>query len=81
MTAVGEPTMGALSGKTAIVVGASRGLGRAIATAFAEAGANAIAVSRSKAAFPEPTNGHKQHPAGVRRCRRRHGASQAFRPP
>ena len=57
MTAVGEPTMGALSGKTAIVVGASRGLGRAIATAFAEAGANAIAVSRSKAAFPEPTNG------------------------
>ena len=49
--------MSELSGKTTIVVGASRGLGRAIATAFAEAGAAVIAVSRTAAAFPEPANG------------------------
>jgi 3-oxoacyl-[acyl-carrier protein] reductase len=42
-----------LSGKTTIVVGASRGLGRGIATAFAEAGARVVAVSRT--APPEPT--------------------------
>jgi 5,10-methylene-tetrahydrofolate dehydrogenase/methenyl tetrahydrofolate cyclohydrolase len=34
-----EDTMNDLSGTTTIVVGASRGLGRGIATAFAEAGA------------------------------------------
>jgi 3-oxoacyl-[acyl-carrier protein] reductase len=44
-----------LSGKTTIVVGASRGLGRGIATAFAEAGAPVIAVSRTAATFPEPS--------------------------
>jgi 3-oxoacyl-[acyl-carrier protein] reductase len=48
--------MSDLSGKTTIVVGASRGLGRGIATAFAEAGAPVIAVSRTAAAFPEPAN-------------------------
>jgi 3-oxoacyl-[acyl-carrier protein] reductase len=45
-----------LSGTT-IVVGASRGLGHGIATAFAEAGAPVVAVSRTAAAFPEPANG------------------------
>jgi NAD(P)-dependent dehydrogenase (short-subunit alcohol dehydrogenase family) len=49
--------MSELSGKTTIVVGASRGLGHGIATAFAEAGAPVVAVSRTAAAFPEPTNG------------------------
>jgi NAD(P)-dependent dehydrogenase (short-subunit alcohol dehydrogenase family) len=44
-----------LSGKTTIVVGASRGLGRGIATAFAAAGAPVVAVSRTAAAFAEPT--------------------------
>jgi 3-oxoacyl-[acyl-carrier protein] reductase len=44
-----------LSGKTTIVVGASRGLGHGIATALAEAGASVVAVSRTAAAFPEPT--------------------------
>ena len=45
--------MSVLSGKTTIVVGASRGLGRGVATAFAEAGAPVVAVSRSAAEFPE----------------------------
>ena len=35
-----------------MVVGASRGLGRGIAVAFAEAGAPVVAVSRSAAVFP-----------------------------
>ncbi len=46
-----------LSGTTTIVVGASRGLGRGIATALAGAGASVVAVSRTAAAFPEPANG------------------------
>ena len=35
-----------LSGRTTVVVGASRGLGRGIARAFAEAGAPAVAMFR-----------------------------------
>jgi NAD(P)-dependent dehydrogenase (short-subunit alcohol dehydrogenase family) len=46
-----------LSGRTTVVVGASRGLGRGIATAFAEAGAPVVAVSCTAAALPEPANG------------------------
>jgi 3-oxoacyl-[acyl-carrier protein] reductase len=49
--------MSDLSGRTTIVVGASRGLGRGIATAFAEAGAPVVAVSRSTAELPELANG------------------------
>jgi 3-oxoacyl-[acyl-carrier protein] reductase len=49
--------MSDLSGKTAIVVGASRGLGHSIATALAKADVNVIAVSRTKGAFPVPENG------------------------
>ena len=49
--------MSDLSGRTTIVVGASRGLGHGIATAFAEAGAPVVAVSRTAAEFPEPVNG------------------------
>ncbi|WLQ45109.1 SDR family NAD(P)-dependent oxidoreductase [Streptomyces laculatispora] len=49
--------MSDLSGKTTIVVGASRGLGHGIATAFAEAGAPVVAVSRTAATFAEPANG------------------------
>jgi NAD(P)-dependent dehydrogenase (short-subunit alcohol dehydrogenase family) len=45
--------MSDISDKTTIVVGASRGLGRGIAAAFAEAGARVVAVSRTAAAFPE----------------------------
>ena len=40
-----------LSDTTTVVVGASRGLGRGIATAFAESGAPVVAVARSAAAL------------------------------
>ena len=46
-----------LSERTTIVVGTSRGLGRGIAMAFAEAGAPVVAVSRTAAAFPELASG------------------------
>jgi 3-oxoacyl-[acyl-carrier protein] reductase len=46
-----------LSGRTTIVVGASRGLGRGVAIAFAEAGVPVVALSRTAAEFPEPVNG------------------------
>jgi NAD(P)-dependent dehydrogenase (short-subunit alcohol dehydrogenase family) len=46
-----------LSGRTTVVVGASRGLGHGIATAFSEAGAPVVAVSRTTVTFPEPANG------------------------
>jgi NAD(P)-dependent dehydrogenase (short-subunit alcohol dehydrogenase family) len=45
--------MSDLSGRTTIVVGASRGLGRGIAAAFAEAGAPVIAVARTGPALAE----------------------------
>jgi NAD(P)-dependent dehydrogenase (short-subunit alcohol dehydrogenase family) len=43
--------MSELSGKTAIVVGASRGLGHGISLALADAAASVVAVSRTAAAF------------------------------
>ena len=49
--------MSNLSGKTTIVVGASRGLGHGIAIAFADAGARVVAVSRTAARFPERADG------------------------
>jgi 3-oxoacyl-[acyl-carrier protein] reductase len=52
-----EDASSELSGKTTMVVGASRGLGRGVATAFAEAGAPVVAVSRSAAEFPDPASG------------------------
>ncbi|HYX87551.1 MAG TPA: SDR family oxidoreductase [Gaiellales bacterium] len=48
--------MSDLSGRTTIVVGASRGLGHGIAAALAEAGTPVIAVART-AAYPEPGDG------------------------
>jgi 3-oxoacyl-[acyl-carrier protein] reductase len=49
--------MNTLSDKTILVVGASRGLGRAAATAFAAAGADVVAVSRTPTDFSETPNG------------------------
>ncbi|HEX6492502.1 MAG TPA: SDR family oxidoreductase [Candidatus Dormibacteraeota bacterium] len=49
--------MSDLSGRTTIVVGASRGLGRGIATALAAAGAPVVAVARTAGAFTEQTGG------------------------
>jgi NAD(P)-dependent dehydrogenase (short-subunit alcohol dehydrogenase family) len=45
--------MSDLSGRTTLVVGASRGLGRGIAGAFAEAGAAVVAVARTGPALAE----------------------------
>lgn len=49
--------MSELSGTTTIVVGASRGLGRGIATSLAEAGAPVVAVARCAAALAELAKG------------------------
>src|SRR6266699_3615921 len=57
MNKIRRTIMSDLSGRTTVVVGASRGLGRGIATAFAEAGAPVVAVSRTAPALPEPANG------------------------
>ena len=49
--------MSDLSGRTTVVVGASRGLGRGIATALAAASGPVVAVARTAVEFPEPANG------------------------
>lgn len=54
--------MNSISGKTALVVGASRGLGRGVASAAAAAGATVIALSRSAAIFSEPAGGGRIEP-------------------
>jgi NAD(P)-dependent dehydrogenase (short-subunit alcohol dehydrogenase family) len=45
--------MNDIAGKTTVVVGASRGLGRGIATAFSAAGARVVAVARSETSLME----------------------------
>ena len=51
-----------LSDRTTMVEGASRGLGRGIATAFAHAGAPVIAVARTAAPVVDPAGGRRiQH--------------------
>ena len=51
------PDVKDLSNMTTIVVGASRGLGRGIATAFAQDGASVIAVARTAPALAELARG------------------------
>ncbi len=51
--------MTSLTGKTALVTGASKGIGKAIALAFGEAGANVIATARTKSEIDEVTSAIK----------------------
>jgi NAD(P)-dependent dehydrogenase (short-subunit alcohol dehydrogenase family) len=52
-----EDIMKHLSGKTTLVVGASRGLGHGVATALADAGSSVITLARTAITFPDPASG------------------------
>ncbi|NQW19784.1 MAG: SDR family oxidoreductase [Chloroflexi bacterium] len=48
--------MTSLSGKTALVTGASKGIGKAIALAYGKAGANVVATARTESEIEDVTN-------------------------
>ena len=66
--------------KTMIVVGASRGLGRGIATAFAQAGAPVVAVARTAAPLDRAGQRPRRHPSRRRGRHRRRRGGQPARP-
>lgn len=55
-----------LSGKTALITGASRGIGSAIARAFAEAGADLVLVARSAEEMEQAASVYRQGGSRVR---------------
>jgi 3-oxoacyl-[acyl-carrier protein] reductase len=61
--------MNSLKGKTAIITGSSRGIGRAIASALAKEGMNLVLAARGKEALLETANElaaeHKVRVVGV----------------
>ena len=53
--------MGELEEKVAIVTGASRGIGKAMALGLAGAGASVVVAARSETARPGPAWDHSRH--------------------
>jgi NAD(P)-dependent dehydrogenase (short-subunit alcohol dehydrogenase family) len=56
---------GQLEGRTALITGASQGMGKAIATRFAGEGAKVVLAARSREALAEPHGRSKRTAAGL----------------
>ncbi len=75
-----------LSGRSAIVTGGSKGIGLAVATRFAQSGADVAIVARGKetldeavAAIKKAAKGPRHRRAGRRRHRSRHRSAPTTR--